>query len=270
MARGRMLSFSISESHQVASLPDHLARLIFTWLLPHADAMGRYSAHPMVIAGKVLTLLAIESECIIRALVAMHAAGLIQLYEAKGQPYLVFLGWERHQTIRHDREKAKYPEPTIVFPTIFEAYLPEDMRTSAGSTPGELPSAGSLSLKEVKAQVEVKVKAEGIGSRRAEPDYEELVKIYNLHRGALPEVYKLNQKRCDGLMDLINEHGASEAVGLLEYATKFAAHDPFWVEKGFNLDNLLSSPGRILEKAEKFRATLSDMNKPNQYKELGL
>jgi hypothetical protein len=196
MARGRMLSASISESHQVASLPDDTARLIFTWLIPHADAVGRYSAHPMVIAGKVLTLLGISTEAIIQALVAMHMESLIRLYEADGQPYLVFQGWERHQTIRHDREKPKYPPPSSVFPTVYISYLPENLREDAGTMPGVLPADDGVSLKEVQeeAQVQEEVQAqdqgddEGVGSRRPAHTHEFLMEVYNNLCGDLPKV----------------------------------------------------------------------------------
>lgn len=275
MARGRMLSGSISESHQVASLPDHLTRLIFTWLIAHADAVGRYSAHPMVIAGKVLTLLDIGKEAIISALVAMHVAGLIRLYEADGQPYLVFLGWERHQTIRHEREKAKCPDPTPVFPAAYVSYLPEHLREGAGQMPGALPASDGTSLKEVQVQAKSQVKAqeqavtESVGSRQPAHDYELLLEIYNTHRGALAEVHKLSKERRNGLAALIKEHGLEEAGKLLADATKFAAADPFWLERKYNFDNLLAA-GRVLEKAEKFRALPAKSTTNDQYERLGL
>lgn len=274
MARGRMLSGSISESHQVASLPDHLTRLIFTWLLAHADAMGRYSAHPMVIGGKVLTLLGIGAESIIQALVAMHVAGLIWLYEAGGQPYLVFLGWERHQTIRHDREKAKCPDPTSMFPAAYLAYLPEHLRDDAGTMPGVFPENDRVSSKEVQAKDQVEAQEQAItgsvGSSQPAYEYESLLGIYNAHRGALAEVQKLSERRRDGLAALVKEHGLEEAGELLADATKFIATDPFWFERKFNLDNLLSSPGRVLEKAEKFRALPTKSATNDQYERLGL
>ncbi len=278
MARGRMLSASVSESHQVASLPDDTARLIFTWLIPHADAVGRYSAHPMVISGKVLTLLGIGTEAIICALVAMHVAGLIRLYEAEGQPYLVFLGWERHQTIRHDREKPKYPPPSSVFPAAYVSYLPEHLREDAGSMSGAFPTDDGVSLKEVEEKVQVQEEGqaqaqgndEGVGSRRPAHDHESLMEVYNNLCGDLPKVLQLNQKRRDGLDNLIKEYGFNGAAELLADATKFAAADLFWCERKYNLDNLLAEPGRVLEKAEKYRATHSASKKSTQYEELGL
>lgn len=279
MARGRMLSASISESHQVASLPDDTARLIFTWLIPHADAVGRYSAHPMVIAGKVLTLLGIDNEVIIQALVAMHVVGLVRLYEAEGQPYLVFLGWERHQTIRHDREKPKYPSPSpsSVFPAAYISYLPEYLREDAGTMPGVLPADDRVSSKEVQkeAQVQEEVQAQtqgddDVGASRPARDYEFLMEVYNNSSDGLPKVLQLNQKRRDGLDNLIKEHGFDGAAELLADATKFVAADEFWGVRKYNLDNLLAEPGRVLEKAEKYRATHSASKKSTQYEEMGL
>jgi hypothetical protein len=267
MARGRILGTSISVSHQVAELPSTIARLIFTWLVCHADAMGRFSAHPKVVAGKVLTLLDVDEGTIGRSLVAMHTAGLIRLYEADGQPYLVFLGWERHQIIRHDREKAKYPEPTGVFPRLYAEYLPADEREVSGTAPVMLPADTGVSPIE---EQKIGSSSTSDGTRRPALDHDAFVTIYNQHRGALPEVLKLSDKRRSGIAKLVEDHTIEEALGLFEDATKFAAADPFWVERGYNLDNLLSQPGRVLEKAEKYRAAAARPGTPSQYQELGL
>ena len=285
MARGRMLSSSISESLQVASLPDDITRLIFTWLLAHADAAGRYSAHYKIIAGKVLTLLSYTDEIIIRALVALHVAGLIQLYEASGQPYLVFLGWERHQTIRHDREQAKCPEPTTNVPATFLEHFPAEWRASGGHPPGTCRAntgvSSSTSSNQVQDQEEVQTKvstAASVGSRRPTPEYEEFLEIFNTYRGDLPEAKVLNHKRREGLRRLIAEHGVDAARTLLTDATKFVAADAFWREQGYGLDNLLRQEGCVLEKAEKWGSGgTPEMKKAaavdeafEQYKEMGL
>lgn len=286
-----MLSGSISESVQVASLPDDTTRLIFTWLLAHADAAGRYSAHPQIVAGKVLTLLSHTAETIAKALAALHVAGLIRLYEAEGQSYLVFLGWERHQKIRHDREHAKCPEPTEVVPKAFLEYLPAEWQESGGSPPGTLPASAGVSLSTSSSQEEVQDQvqnqteeqtkgsaAASVGSRRPASEYGDFLEIFNTHRGKLPEARELNHKRRDGLRRLVAEHGADAARVLLADAAKYAAADPFWLQRGYGLDNLLGEEGRVLEKAEKWRSGgTPEMKKATaindvlaQYKELGL
>lgn len=96
------------------------------------------------------------------------------------------------------------------------------------------------------------------------------MEVYNNLCGDLPKVLQPNQKRRDGLDNLIKESGSSEAAELLADATRFAAADLFWCERAYNLDNLLAEPGRVLEKAEKYRATHSTSKKSTQYQELGL
>lgn len=285
MARGRMLSGSISESIQVASLPDDTTRLIFTWLLAHADAAGRYSAHPQIIAGKVLTLLSHSAETITKALVALHVASLIRLYEADGQPYLVFLGWERHQKIRHDREQPKCPEPTSIVPATFLAHLPTEWRESGSQPPGTLPAQAGVSTNQDQVQVQTqkqgqtKVSADAsVGLRRPAPEDEDFLALYNTHRGDLPAAKEVNLKRRERWQRLIKEHGAEDAAKLLEDATKCVAADEFWRKRGYNLDNLLCEDGRVVEKAEKWRSGgTPEMQKAatidkvlEQYKEMGL
>ena len=75
---------------------------------------------------------------------------------------------------------------------------------------------------------------------------------WNEHRGNLPSVRALDAKRKRSIDALRKEHG-NEALPLFADAVTCVAHDDFWVERQYTIDNLLR-PGRVLEKAEKWRA----------------
>ena len=286
MASGRMLRASISESDQVANLVDDTTRFIFLLVLAHADVEGRYSANPRIVKGKVLPLLDTSIEKIMDALLNLDDNELIYLYEADGKPYLAFPGWTRHQKVRKDRESIKYPPPSEVFPKLYADYSPAHTQITARRWPGVLPDddGSKVSSSQDQYQTQDQEKNEEdvdtpVGSRRPASVVNELFEIFNNYRGKLPEAVKLNQKRTDRLTDLAKEYGADEAGKLLADATQCVAQDEFWLERGYGLDNLLAAPGRVLEKAEKFRSgggsSHSGKAKHNsekfaQYQEMGL
>ena len=78
------------------------------------------------------------------------------------------------------------------------------------------------------------------------------IDVWNEHRGFLPACAKLNAKRARGIAALTKEHG-SDALDLFTAAVQHVAADDWWITNGYNLDNLLR-PGRVLEKAEKWRS----------------
>jgi len=53
MPEGRMLKKRISDSKRLGALRSDSARLLYTWLLPHLDVEGRYSADPDLIKGHI-------------------------------------------------------------------------------------------------------------------------------------------------------------------------------------------------------------------------
>ena len=75
---------------------------------------------------------------------------------------------------------------------------------------------------------------------------------WNEHRGNLPSVRTLDAKRKRSIDTLQKEHG-TDALGLFEDAVACVAHADFWVERQYTIDNLMRA-GRVLEKAEKWRA----------------
>ncbi len=286
VASGRMLRACISESDQVANLTDDTTRLIFLFVLAHADVGGRYSANPRIIKGKVLPLLEVSLDKVMDALLNLDDNELVYLYEADNKPYLAFPGWERHQKVRKDRESHKYPPPSETFPKLYAEHSPPHAQTTARRWPGGLPDDDSTKVSSSQDQFQTQDKEKNkegadtpVGSSRPASVVDELLKIFNKRRGKLPEAVKLNQKRIDGLTSLIKEHGADEAAKLLADATQCVAQDDFWLERVYGLDNLLADPSRVLEKAEKFRSgvqplrsekTRDDFDEFAEYREMGL
>jgi hypothetical protein len=263
MAQGRFLSKSISVSDQVAALPNDTARLLFTWMIPHADVKGRLLADPRKIKGLIFTMSDRDLEEIEQALQAMQEQKLIQLYSVDGTRYLCLLGWSRHQKVREDREGQPYPEPTKV-PGQAEDYTSTALLTEAtpgglledsGSPPGAVQKNSGLSRSSSRSSRSTKEGAAALESARGATDetLQALLDTYNQHRGQLPEARALTRSRRKHLAALLKDFGLQEARDLVADATSNCAADEFWKQKGFALDNLLRDD-RVVARAEKQRA----------------
>jgi phage replication O-like protein O len=133
-------------------------------------------------------------------------------------------------------------------PNPFEANHPEANAPGESLALAELLADDSQSLKKsTNEQHEVLSRRRG-----ASIDYGELLAAYNDNCGGLPKASTLNTDRKRKLKKLVDEHDFHRALQLLQDATRQIAGDEFWLERGYNLDNLLR--GKVLEKAEKFRA----------------
>jgi|GEM_PF-6511508 len=83
---------------------------------------------------------------------------------------------------------------------------------------------------------------------------DQFLTAWNEHRGQLPAVQVLTDKRRRNLRSFLKEVPAgTDPVAVFTAAVKEVAADSFWVERKYNLDNLLR-PGRVIEKAEKHAA----------------
>ncbi len=102
MAKARMLHCEISKSLEVDSLPVP-ARLLFTWMIPHADDEGRLKGHPKYIKGTVVPLTNWSVKNIQEYLELMKKVGLIYYWQENNEWFIEFIKWGKHQQIRKDR-----------------------------------------------------------------------------------------------------------------------------------------------------------------------
>jgi len=149
VARARMLSKKISTDSRVAQLSGPLARLLFTWMIPHADSLGRLRGEPAYLRTLVIPHEPhVTDQDVATWLAEMNAFGLVQTYEVDGGSYVVFPAWSRHQ--RLDRMKySDLPDPPLRTPLV----------TNGG------PSA-ARSGREGESEVEVESEEEREGKRR--------------------------------------------------------------------------------------------------------
>lgn len=245
MARGRFISHTLGESHKFARLANDTHRLLYVLLITHTDVNGRVDADPVWIKGKVTTRLPITDTQILDALRDMHRVGLITHYRVRGNPYLEVTNFTQHNKVRAEREARPTipgPEEGVLDPS---PPTPEEVRSNSGVSPAQV---------QVEVQVQDQVE-ETTSSPKATvgENHQAFLEAWNDNRGTLPAVTTLNAKRKSMIAALVKEHGAVDAVHLLADAAKAVAADDYWVQKQYGFDNLLR-PGRVLEKAEKWRA----------------
>lgn len=113
MPEGRMLKKRISDSKRLGALRSDSARLLYTWLLPHLDVEGRYSADPDLIKGHIFPKVkSMTLQKINKLLYELAEQGLIILYKSDGEIYLNLKKFHEFQKIDREREaKSKIPAP---------------------------------------------------------------------------------------------------------------------------------------------------------------
>jgi hypothetical protein len=144
MARGRMLNNSVCGSKKFHDLPDDTCRLLATWLISKLDVRGVFYADPaMVKSGIFPRRDDITSEKVSEYLDAMEAIGLIVRFEANGDTWQYWPGFEHNQVgLRKDREAPNFPAP----PAAGEAQEDDgNARDSGGKDAGEMPAEEKVS-----------------------------------------------------------------------------------------------------------------------------
>ena len=104
----RIIKESICSSENVDQLSP-FNETFFYRLIVNCDDYGRMDARSKILSSRLFPLKDIQPEEVQAALIAMHEAGLIILYEVDGKPYLQMKTWDKHQQVRAKR--SKYPSP---------------------------------------------------------------------------------------------------------------------------------------------------------------
>ena len=81
--------------------------VFFYRLMVKCDDLGRCDGRLKIIKGHCFPLKDITEEELDKALNKLSLVGLIRRYTVSGHPYIQFVTWEKHQTVRN--KKSKYP-----------------------------------------------------------------------------------------------------------------------------------------------------------------
>lgn len=146
-AKGRMIYWKISYCKQLARC-SLLAQLLFTWLIPNADDLGRLEGDPEIIKGMIFPYHKLTPKQIESALIELHKEELIIWYEVGENWYIQIPNFTIYQKLRKDRDySSDYPEYNPVMTShdkschvgqnLREGEVKEKVRRSEGEGEGE-------------------------------------------------------------------------------------------------------------------------------------
>jgi len=116
MAKGRMISISLSTSARRARLNDVAGRLaefcqaIYPLMVVHADDFGRHPGDPFTVKHVVDPTSRRTLDEFARALTFLDDVGLIHWYDVDGRWFYEIVDFDLHQGGLHKRTKSKFPE----------------------------------------------------------------------------------------------------------------------------------------------------------------
>ena len=110
----RWLKESIKASREIEQL-SFFQECMFYRLIVSADDFGRYYGDPVLLKSYLFPRKEnVSTEEIETALITMAQVGLIYLYvDEKGERFLQFVSWAKHQQIRSN--KSKFPNPVALY-----------------------------------------------------------------------------------------------------------------------------------------------------------
>jgi hypothetical protein len=110
--KGRLVYWKISQSQQLAKV-SVWAKLLFTWLIPNVDNLGRADANPHIVKGTIFPLdREITPERCKALIQELHDVGVIILYSVKGLDYLCIPKITSYQKLMGNMtEFSDYPCP---------------------------------------------------------------------------------------------------------------------------------------------------------------
>src|SRR5262249_32467565 len=117
MARGRMISKSLSTSQRRAALYTacpklaEFCQMLYVLLVVHADDFGRLAGDEFTVKHQVDPTSPRKLADFSTALSALHEVGLIQWYAVSAVKVIQIVKFEEHQSGLHRRTKSRLPEP---------------------------------------------------------------------------------------------------------------------------------------------------------------
>ena len=186
-----MLKKVVSTSQKLARLKSDSARLLYTWLLPHLDVEGRFSADPDVVKGYVVPRLKMTPKQVAQYLQEMADVGLIQIYQVNGDLFLEYAKFKDYQTLRKKREaESIIPKPN-------SRITPSALLELSGRTPAQ-DKLSKDKLSKVKESKEnyaefvrlTKQEYETLISKYGEGITEKMIDILDNYKGSKGREYK--------------------------------------------------------------------------------
>lgn len=112
--KGRLLQWQISYDKRVAKLKGDKAKLLYTWIIPSLDNLGRMEGEPRIVRSMIFPYVKITDKQVGVLLQDIHNKGLLFWYSVNGEKYLQCPTTQRNIYFKTggDRNRiSDYPEP---------------------------------------------------------------------------------------------------------------------------------------------------------------
>lgn len=115
MARGRMISKSLSTSEKFASLVTiakelaEFCQVLYPLIVPHTDDFGRLQGDPFTVKHMCFPASPRSLQEFAAALAHLHTTGLIVWYTVAGKRYVQIENFDPHQLGLHKRTRSAFP-----------------------------------------------------------------------------------------------------------------------------------------------------------------
>ncbi len=149
MARGRMISKSLSTSEKFASLTDaagplaEFCQLLYPLIVAHADDFGRLQGDTFTIKHMCFPSSPRSVDDFSAALAYLNHSGMIARYEVDGKRYLQIENFDQHQTGLYKRTASKFPEITGSSRKVTELPAQENLTEEKGTEGNKERAAAS-------------------------------------------------------------------------------------------------------------------------------
>jgi hypothetical protein len=158
MAHKRMIDKKISVSEDVANLTLE-AKLLFTWMIPHADDVGLLPYSARSLKALVVPMVdEITSDRVKIHLDSMVKSGLVENFEWFDDKFVRIRNFSQHQTLKKDRKPltiAKYIEDWNTVETIWKALETQGAKGAEGTKGAE---GATVALDKLKKELKGKIK----------------------------------------------------------------------------------------------------------------
>jgi hypothetical protein len=147
VARGRMISKSLSTSEKFASLTTtagplaEFCQLLYPLIVAHADDFGRLQGDTFTIKHMCFPASPRSVDEFCTALAYLHASGMLIRYEVDGKRYIQIENFDEHQTGLYKRTASKFPEVTGTSRKVTELPAQENLTEGKGTEEKERKAA---------------------------------------------------------------------------------------------------------------------------------
>ena len=130
--QGRLLKWAISYDRRVARLKTWQAKLLYTWIIPSLDNLGRMEGEPRIVRSMTFPYEKITDAKVVHWLQDIHNNGLLFWYSVNGEKYLQCPTTSRNIFFREGEGRSRTSDYPIPPEKEYKEWLDRTRQDTAG------------------------------------------------------------------------------------------------------------------------------------------